>query len=64
MEEKFILRMLRNNFLQYGRSLIENPLSEDDYKFIIEKITAEKDEDTEWYEVIEDVVYAYFTNQE
>jgi hypothetical protein len=64
MEEKFLLKMLKNSFLQYGRDLDEDPLSKGDYIHLIEKVTNEKDPNTEWYEVIEDVVYAYLTNQE
>ncbi|KKI93064.1 hypothetical protein WQ54_06035 [Bacillus sp. SA1-12] len=64
MDEKFLLKMLRNSFLQYGRDLNEDPLSKDDYIQLIKKAAIEKDPNTEWYEVIEDVVYAYITNQE
>jgi hypothetical protein len=56
--------MLKNSFLQYGRDLDIDPLSKDDSLQLIEKITDEKDNDTEWYEVVEDVVYSYLTNQE
>ncbi|WP_299088169.1 YqzH family protein [uncultured Metabacillus sp.] len=64
MEEKFLLKMLRNSFLQYGRDLDEDPLSKDDYIQLLEKAVNEKDQDTEWYEVIEDIVYGYVTNQD
>jgi hypothetical protein len=64
MEEKFLFKMLRNSFLQYGRDLDIDPLSKDDYIKISEKITDGKNKETEWYEVIEDVVYGYLTNQE
>jgi hypothetical protein len=64
MENKFLLKMLKNSFLQYGRDLDIDPLSKDDSLQLIEKITDEKDKDTEWYEVVEDVVYSYLTNQE
>lgn len=63
MEEKFLLKMLKNSFLQYGQNLNESPLPKDDYIHLLRKIIADKDDDTEWYEVIEDVVYAYLTNQ-
>jgi hypothetical protein len=64
MGNKFLLKMLKNSFLQYGRDLDVDPLSKDDSLQLIEKITDEKDKDTEWYEVVEDVVYSYLTNQE
>ncbi|OAS87486.1 YqzH family protein [Metabacillus litoralis] len=64
MENEFLLKMLKNSFLQYGRDLDIDPLSKDDSLQLIEKITNEKDKDTEWYEVVEDVVYSYLTNQE
>jgi hypothetical protein len=64
MEKKFLFKMLRNSFLQYGRDLEIDPLSNDDYIKIIEKISEEKKKDTEWYEVVEDIVYGYLTNQE
>ncbi|MGM7721287.1 YqzH family protein [Metabacillus sp. Hm71] len=64
MEEKFLLKMLRNSFLQYGRDLDKDPLSKDDYIQLLEKAVNEKDQDTEWYEVIEDIVYGYVTNQD
>jgi hypothetical protein len=64
MEEKMLRKMLRNCFLQYGRNLDEDPLPEEDTAYVIEKITRDKTEDTEWYEVVEDVVYSYLTNQE
>jgi hypothetical protein len=64
MENKFLLKMLKNSFLQYGRDLDIDPLLKDDSLQLIEKITNEKDKDTEWYEIVEDVVYSYLTNQE
>lgn len=64
MENKFLLKMLKNSFLQYGRDLDIDPILKDDSLQLIEKITNEKDKDTEWYEVVEDVVYSYLTNQE
>ncbi|MGM0874094.1 MAG: YqzH family protein [Bacillota bacterium] len=64
MEQKFLLKMLRNSFLQYGRDLDEDPLPKADYIQLIEKITGTKDDHSEWYEVVEDVVYGYLTNQE
>ncbi|WP_226671571.1 YqzH family protein [Metabacillus litoralis] len=62
MEEKFLLKMLRKSFLQYGRDLNENPLSKEDIESLLKQITDEKAEDTELYENIEDIVYSYLTN--
>lgn len=64
MEEKILLKMLRKSFLQYGRNLDEDPLSSEDSAYLLEKIATDKNDDTEWYEVIEDAVYSYVTNQE
>ncbi|MFD2214143.1 MULTISPECIES: YqzH family protein [Bacillaceae] len=64
MEEKILLKMLRKSFLQYGRNLNEDPLSSEDSAYLLKKIAADKNDDTEWYEVIEDAVYSYVTNQE
>jgi hypothetical protein len=64
MEKKFLLKMLRKSFLQYGRHLDEDPLSNEDYIQLMKKITNTKDDHSEWYEVVEDVVYGYLTNQE
>ncbi|MBM7604523.1 hypothetical protein JOC75_002526 [Metabacillus crassostreae] len=62
MEEKFLLKMLRKSFLQYGRDLNENPLSKEDTEGLLKQLRKSKTEDTEWYEIIEDIVYSYLTN--
>lgn len=62
MEEKFLLKMLRKSFLQYGRDLNENPLSKEDTEDLLKQLIKSKTEDTEWYEIIEDIVYSYLTN--
>ncbi|MBZ5750439.1 MULTISPECIES: YqzH family protein [Metabacillus] len=64
MEDKFVVKMLKKSFLQYGRNIDENPLSEDEHIQIMKKIKEAKDQTAEWYEVIEDVVYSYLTNQD
>jgi hypothetical protein len=64
MEDKFVVKMLKKSFLQYGRDIDENPLSEDEHIQIMKKIKETKDQTAEWYEVIEDVVYSYLTNQD
>lgn len=64
MEDKFVVKMLKKSFLQYGRNIDENPLSEDEHIQIMKKIKETKDQTAEWYEVIEDVVYSYLTNQD
>lgn len=64
MEDKILMKMLRKSFRQYGRNLDEDPLSEEDSMYLVQKITVDKTKENEWYEVIEDVVYSYLTNQE
>ena len=64
MEDKFVVKMLKKSFLQYGRDIDENPLSEDEHIQIMKKIKETKDQTAEWYEVIEDIVYGYLTNQD
>ncbi len=64
MEDKILKKMLRRSFLQYGRNLDVDPLSEEDNIFLIKKITMDKTDESEWYEVVEDVVYSFLTNQE
>ena len=64
MEDKILIKMLRKSFRQYGRNLDEDPLSEEDSMYLVQKITVDKTKENEWYEVIEDVVYSYLTNQE
>ncbi|WP_078432700.1 YqzH family protein [Metabacillus halosaccharovorans] len=64
MEDQILKKMLKKSFLQYGRNLDVDPLSEEDNIYLIQKITVDKNEESEWYEVVEDVVYSYLTNQE
>ena len=64
MEDKFVVKMIKKSFLQYGRNIDENPLSKDEHIRLMKKIKETKDQTTEWYEVIEDVVYSYLTNQD
>lgn len=56
MEDKILTKMLRKSFLQYGRNLDVDPLSEEDNSYLIQKITIDKTDESEWYEVVEDVV--------
>lgn len=64
MEDKILKKMLRKSFLQYGRDLDEDPLYDEVLAYLIQKIKVDKTDDSEWYEVVEDVVYSYLTNQE
>ncbi|MCM3440895.1 YqzH family protein [Metabacillus halosaccharovorans] len=64
MEAKILKKMLKKSFLQYGRNLDVDPLSEEENIYLLQKITVDKNEESEWYEVVEDVVYSYLTNQE
>lgn len=64
MEDKILKKMLRKSFLQYGRGLDEDPLYDEVLAYLIQKIKVDKTDDSEWYEVVEDVVYSYLTNQE
>ncbi|APH04515.1 YqzH family protein [Bacillus weihaiensis] len=64
MEEIFIDKMIKKSFLQYGRDLVETPLTKEEYTALRQRVINDRTEQTEWYEVVEDVVYSYVTNQE
>ncbi len=64
MEDKILKKMLRKSFIQYGRDLDEDPLYDEVLAYLIQKIKVDKTDDSEWYEVVEDVIYSYLTNQE
>ncbi|WP_243290155.1 YqzH family protein [Bacillus sp. FJAT-47783] len=65
MERKLLDKMIKKSFLQYERNLTIDPLTEKEYERLYEKICHEKEtqKTTEWYEIIEDVVYDYITNK-
>lgn len=65
MERKLLDKMMKKSFYQYERDLTNDPLTEEEYDRLYEKIWHEKEKQktTEWYEIIEDVVYEYITNK-
>lgn len=65
MEEKLLIKMIEKCFQQYGRNLINNPLDEEEMKELIRELVRQQqvDSSSEWFEMIEDIVYEYVTNQ-
>jgi hypothetical protein len=61
MDEKWIYKMIQQSFQQYE---LEGSLSEKEAHELVAKVIEEKQEETEWFEIVEDVVYGYVTNQE
>ncbi|USK32443.1 hypothetical protein LIT25_17795 [Bacillus sp. F19] len=61
MNEKWIYKMIQQSFQQYE---LEGSLSEKEAHELVAKVIEKKQEETEWFEVVEDVVYGYVTNQE
>ncbi|MEC2075789.1 YqzH family protein [Metabacillus fastidiosus] len=66
MEEKLLLKMLDKSFQQYGRDLTIDPLNEKEKKELIKEAVKQQqaDSNSKWFEIIEDIVYEYVTNQE
>ncbi|MFY4775879.1 YqzH family protein [Metabacillus sp. RGM 3146] len=66
MEKIFFRKMLEKAFPQYGRDIEASPLSEEELKELGTKLKEEKEENpqADLHELIEDVVYAYITNQD
>ncbi|MBD1378743.1 YqzH family protein [Metabacillus arenae] len=64
--EQLLLKKVQNSFLQYGRNLNIDPLLPEEKQWILEKLEKAKlkDPSAEWYELVEDVVYDYVTNQD
>ncbi|MFP3124428.1 YqzH family protein [Ectobacillus funiculus] len=64
MNEALIKNMIRNCFYQYHYTKETLPLSESDYRRLLEEIwKMQRDQpDAELYELIEDVVYEFITN--
>ena len=64
MNEALIRNMIRNCFYQYHYTKETLPLSESDYRQLLEAIwRMQRDQpDAELYELIEDVVYEFLTN--
>lgn len=62
MDEKWIHKMIQQSFQQYE---LAGSLSEKESHALIAKVIEKKQiEEAEWFEVVEDVVYGYVTNQE
>ncbi|MDQ0858505.1 YqzH family protein [Bacillus sp. V2I10] len=61
MDEKWIYKMIQQSFQQYE---LEGSLSEKEAHELVAKVIEKKQEETEWFEIVEDVVYGYVTNQE
>ncbi|MEH7236967.1 YqzH family protein [Bacillus sp. JJ1562] len=63
MEDKFIRKLIRNYFYQYKHDSDSVPLSEQDYKVLIENIKKQQgiEIEAELHEIINDVVYEYLT---
>ncbi|MGG4490167.1 YqzH family protein, partial [Metabacillus idriensis] len=62
MDEKWICKMIQQAFQQYE---LEGSLSEKEAHGLVAKALEKKQqEDTEWFEIVEDIVYGYVTNQE
>ncbi|MBS2969522.1 hypothetical protein J9317_12175 [Metabacillus sp. KIGAM252] len=64
MQKEWLEKMLIRAFKQYGRDLEEHPLPEKEMVSFIEDLKHAKDEETEYYEVIEDLVYEYMVNKD
>lgn len=62
MERKLLHKMIRNCFLQYQHSVDSIPLNEQDYNELCDRIeNRRKEENSDIYEIVEDVVYEYLS---
>ncbi|MFB5165621.1 hypothetical protein ETC01_12045 [Geobacillus sp. NFOSA3] len=63
MDEKWIKKLIRNCFLQYGHDTESLFLHDFEWKQLCEKILLEKTnhEDMDMYEIVHDVIYEYIT---
>ncbi|MFE7060841.1 YqzH family protein [Sutcliffiella sp. NPDC057660] len=62
MENKLLRKMIRNCFIQYQHDLESVPLSEEDYIRMTAEITEIlQTEETDVFEVVNDVVYEYLS---
>ncbi|AZB43450.1 hypothetical protein CEF21_14675 [Bacillus sp. FJAT-42376] len=64
MQTEWLEKMLTRAFKQYGRDLEEHPLPEKDMVSFMDDLGRSKDEETEYYEVIENLVYEYMVNKD
>ncbi|MGG6437274.1 YqzH family protein [Saccharococcus caldoxylosilyticus] len=63
LEEKWLRKLIRNCFLQYGYDNESLPLNNEEWKQLCAKILAKKtdDGDMDLYEIVHDVIYDYIT---
>jgi hypothetical protein len=64
LEEKWLRKLIRNCFLQYGYDNESLPLNNEEWKQLCAKILAKKtsdDGDMDLYEIVHDVIYDYMT---
>jgi hypothetical protein len=63
LDEKWIKKLIRNCFLQYGYDTESLFLNDFEWKQLCEKILLEKTnhEDMDMYEIVHDVIYEYIT---
>jgi urate oxidase len=65
MEKPLIEKMIRNCLYQYRHTEDSIPLTKGDYEQLYERILdTYKTGDVDLYEIVEDVVYEYLTNNE
>ncbi|MFC0271458.1 YqzH family protein [Metabacillus herbersteinensis] len=53
MEEKFLYKMIQQCFYPYERDLTIAPLTDEEYVGILAAVKDQKNEGSEWYEVVE-----------
>ncbi|MDQ0161443.1 YqzH family protein [Bacillus alveayuensis] len=65
MDTKMMKKMIQRSFHQYGCDSFA-PLSEEEYERLIKRVLEKKEKEPkeEWYEMVEDIVYEYITNEE
>jgi hypothetical protein len=58
LEEKWLRKLIRNCFLQYGYDSESLPLNNEEWKQLCAKISAKKtaDGDMDLYEIVQDVI--------
>lgn len=62
MNEKWILKMILQSFQQYE---LHGSISKKEEEELVAKVMQKRaQEDSEWFEAVEDVVYGFVTNQE
>jgi hypothetical protein len=63
VENIFLKKMIRNCFVQYQHDFESVPLSEQDYKELIEEVelVMKEDPEADVFEVVNDAVYEYLS---